>query len=62
MLDVHGASGVNALNFETIQDEYRCKHCDQFAKRDWCRAQNSVEYNSNTETMTIWHQGCTNAL
>ena len=47
----------NALNFETIQDEYRCKHCDQFAKRDWCGAQKVVEYNSNTKTMTIWHQG-----
>ena len=47
----------NALNFETIQDEYRCKHCDQFAKRDWCGAQKAIEYNSNTETMTILHQG-----
>ena len=47
----------NALNFETIQHEYRCKHCNQFAKRDWCGAQKAIEYKSNTETMTIWHQG-----
>ena len=43
----------NALNFETIQDEYRCKHCNQFAKRDWCGLQKAVEYNNNTETMTM---------
>ena len=47
----------NALNFETIQDELRCKHCDQFAKRVWCGVQKAIEYNGNTETMTIWHQG-----
>ena len=47
----------NAINFKTIQDEYRCKHCDQFAKRDWCRAQKAIEYNSNTKTMMIWHLG-----
>ena len=52
---VHQVS--NALNFETIQDEYRCKHCHQFAQRDWCGAQKAIEYNSNTETMTIWYQG-----
>ena len=55
MYMVHQVS--NALNFETIQDKYRCKHCDQFAKRDWCGAQKAIEYNSNTETMMIWHQG-----
>ena len=55
MYMVHQVS--NALNFETIQDEYRCKHCDQFAKRDFCGAQKAIEYNSNIETMTIWHQG-----
>ena len=38
-------------------DEYWCKHCDQFTKCSWCGAQKAVEYNSNTETMTIWHQG-----
>ena len=47
----------NAINFETIQDKYRCKHCNQFAKMDWCGVQMAVEYNSNTETMMIWHQG-----
>ena len=51
MYMVHQVS--NALNFETIQDEYRYKHCDQFAKRDSCGAQKAVEYNSNTETMTL---------
>ena len=55
MYMVHQVS--NALNFETIQDEYWCKHCDQFAKRNWCGAQKAVEYNSNTETIMIWHQG-----
>ena len=38
-------------------DEYWCKHCDQFTKRSWCGAQKAVEYDRNTETMTIWHQG-----
>ena len=47
----------NTLNFEAMVDEYRCKHCDQFTKRSWCGAQKAVEYNRNTETMTIWHQG-----
>ena len=47
----------NAINFETIQDEYRYKHCDQFAKRDWCGVQKATEYNSNKETMMIWYQG-----
>ena len=45
----------NTLNFEEMV-EYRCKHCDQFTKRSWCSAQKAVEYNRNTETMTIWHQ------
>ena len=55
MYMVHQVS--NALNFGTIQDKYRCKHCDQFEKRDWCGEQKAIEYNSNTETMMIWHQG-----
>ena len=38
-------------------DEYWCKHCDQFTKCIWCGTQKAVEYNRNTETMTIWHQG-----
>ena len=52
---VHQVS--NAVNFETIQDKYRCKHCDQFAKMEWCGAQKAIEYNSNTETMMVWHLG-----
>ena len=55
MHHVHAHQVSNSLNFEPIQDE--CKHCDQFAKRDWCSVQKAVEYNNDTETMTIWHQG-----
>ena len=47
----------NTLNFEAMVDEYWCKHCDQFTKHSWYGAQKVVEYNSNTETMMIWHQG-----
>ena len=38
-------------------DEYQCKHCDQFTKHSWCGSQKAVEYNRNTETMMISHQG-----
>ena len=47
----------NTKSFQKIGEDYLCRSCNQFVSRMWCGARKIMEYNMNTETLTIWHQG-----
>ena len=47
----------NTKSFQKIGEDYLCRSCNQFVSRTWCGARKIMEYNTNTETLTIWHQG-----
>ena len=46
----------NIKSFQKIGEDYFCRSCHQFMSRPWCDARKIMEYNRETETLTIWHQ------
>ena len=47
----------NTKSFQKIGEDYLCRSCNQFVSRTLCGARKIMEYNTQTETLTIWHQG-----
>ena len=47
----------NTKSFQTMGEDYLFRSCHQFVSRTWCGARKIMEYNRQTETLTIWHQG-----
>ena len=47
----------NTKSFQKMGEDYLCRSCHQFVSRTWCGARKIIEYNRQTETLTIWHQG-----
>ena len=47
----------NIKSFQKIGEDYLCRSCHQFVSRTWCGVRKIMEYNRQTETLTIWHQG-----
>ena len=47
----------NTKSFQKMDEDYLCRSCHQFVSRTWCSVRKIMEYNRQTETLTIWHQG-----
>ena len=47
----------NTKSFQKMGEDYLCRSCHQFVSRTWCGVRKIMEYNRQTETLTIWHQG-----
>ena len=47
----------NTKSFKKLGEDYLCRSCNQFVGRTWCGVRKIMEYNRETETLTIWHQG-----
>ena len=47
----------NTKSFKNLGEDYLCRSCNQFIARTWCGVRKIMEYNRETETLTIWHQG-----
>ena len=47
----------NTKSFKKLGEDYLCRSCSQFIARTWCGVRKIMEYNRETEILTIWHQG-----
>ena len=47
----------NKKSFQKMGEDDLCRSCHQFVSRTWCGVRKIMEYNRQTETLTIWHQG-----
>ena len=53
----HSHALSNTKRFQKIGEDYLCRSCNQFVSRMWCGTRKIMEYNTQTETLPIWHQG-----
>ena len=47
----------NTKSFQKLGEDCLCRSYHQFVSRTWCGVRKIIEYNRQTETLTIWHQG-----